>query len=60
LDINDLTYKINGAVFKVSRVLGAGFLEKVKDSSINDLKRGGVSSAIVGSGNISVFICVFL
>ena len=29
IDINKLTYEINGAVFEVNRVLGAGFLEKV-------------------------------
>jgi hypothetical protein len=29
MDINELTYTINGAVFEVNRVLGAGFLEKV-------------------------------
>ena len=29
MDINDVTYAINGAVFEVNQVLGAGFLEKV-------------------------------
>ena len=29
MDLNEITYKINGAVFEVMRVLGAGFLEKV-------------------------------
>jgi hypothetical protein len=29
MDINDITYAINGAVFEVNRVLGSGFLEKV-------------------------------
>jgi hypothetical protein len=29
LNINEITYKINGAVYEVFRVLGAGFLEKV-------------------------------
>ncbi len=29
MDINDLTYEINGAVFEVNKVLGPGFLEKV-------------------------------
>ena len=29
MDINDLRYKINGAVFEVNRLLGPGFLEKV-------------------------------
>ena len=29
MDINELTYLINGAIFEVNRELGAGFLEKV-------------------------------
>jgi GxxExxY protein len=29
MDINELTYEINGAIFEVNRVLGPGFLEKV-------------------------------
>jgi hypothetical protein len=29
VDINELTYAINGAIFEVNRVLGPGFLEKV-------------------------------
>jgi hypothetical protein len=28
MDINEITYAINGAVFEVNRVLGPGFLEK--------------------------------
>ena len=31
---DDLTYKINGAVFEVSRVLGPGFLEKVYENAL--------------------------
>jgi|GEM_PF-3217045 len=27
-ELNDVTYVINGAVFEVNRVLGAGFLDK--------------------------------
>ncbi|CAD7848660.1 MAG: hypothetical protein [Olavius algarvensis Delta 4 endosymbiont] len=34
MDLNDLTYKINGAVFEVNRVLGAGFLEKVYENAL--------------------------
>ena len=30
MDINDITYAINGAVFEVNRVPGAGFFEKVR------------------------------
>ena len=29
LDTNELTYQINGAIFEVNKVLGAGFLEKI-------------------------------
>ena len=33
-DVNDVTYKINGAVFEVNRVLGGGFLEKVYENAL--------------------------
>ena len=34
MDINQLTYAINGAVFEVNRVLGPGFLEKVYENAL--------------------------
>ena len=34
MELNDLTYKINGAVFEVNRVLGSGFLEKVYEKAL--------------------------
>ena len=34
MDINELTYKINGAVFEVNRILGPGFLEKVYENAL--------------------------
>jgi len=34
MDLNEITYKINGAVFEVNRVLGAGFLEKVYENAL--------------------------
>jgi len=34
MDINDLTYKINGAIYEVNRVLGPGFLEKVYENAL--------------------------
>jgi len=34
MDINELTYKINGAIFEVNRELGAGFLEKVYENAL--------------------------
>ncbi len=34
MNINDLTYQVNGAVFEVSRTLGAGFLERVYENAL--------------------------
>ncbi|MBI9084190.1 MAG: GxxExxY protein [Desulfobacterales bacterium] len=34
MEINDITYAINGAVFEVNRVLGPGFLEKVYENAL--------------------------
>ena len=34
MDINELTYLINGAIFEVNRILGAGFLEKVYENAL--------------------------
>jgi GxxExxY protein len=34
IELNNFTYKINGAVFEVSRILGAGFLEKVYEKAL--------------------------
>jgi len=34
VNINDLTYQINGAIFEVSRTLGAGFFEKVYENAL--------------------------
>lgn len=34
MDINQLTYKINGAVYEVNRILGPGFLEKVYEKAL--------------------------
>lgn len=34
MDINDLTYQINGAIFEVNRELGGGFLEKVYENAL--------------------------
>ena len=34
ININDLTYQINGAIFEVSRTLGGGFLEKVYENAL--------------------------
>ena len=43
MDINDITYRINGAVFEVNRVLGPGFLEKVYENAlVIELQRRGL------------------
>ena len=34
MDINQLTYKINGAIYEVHRTLGSGFLEKVYENAL--------------------------
>jgi len=34
MDINELTYKINGAIFEVNKILGAGFMEKVYENAL--------------------------
>ena len=34
MDLNEITYKINGAVFEVNRSLGAGFLERVYENAL--------------------------
>ena len=45
MDINDITYAINGAVFEVNQVLGAGFLEKVYEKALLiELQRRGLKA----------------
>ncbi len=34
MTINDITYKINGAIFEVNKILGPGFLEKVYENAL--------------------------
>ena len=34
MNLRDLTYKINGAIFEVHRTLGEGFLEKVYENAL--------------------------
>jgi GxxExxY protein len=44
-DLDELTYKINGAIFEVNRVLGAGFLEKVYENAlVLELKNQGLKA----------------
>ena len=45
MDINALTYEINGAVFEVNRILGAGFLEKVYQRALLiELRKRGLKA----------------
>jgi len=45
VDTNELTYKINGAIFEVNRILGSGFLEKVYENALMvELKQIGLSA----------------
>ncbi|MBW2608270.1 MAG: GxxExxY protein [Deltaproteobacteria bacterium] len=45
MNIDDITYKINGAIFEVNRELGAGFLEKIYENSlIIELKKIGLKA----------------
>ena len=45
MDINDITYAINGAVFEVNRILGSGFLEKVYENALLiELKKRGLKA----------------
>ena len=34
MNLNDITYAINGAVFEVNNILGPGFLEKVYENAL--------------------------
>jgi GxxExxY protein len=34
MDINEITYAINGAVFEVNKILGEGYLEKVYENAL--------------------------
>jgi GxxExxY protein len=34
MDLKEITYKINGAIFEVNRTLGAGFLESVYEKAL--------------------------
>ena len=46
VDINELTYQINGAIFEVNKVLGAGFLEKIYENALMvELQDRGLKAA---------------
>lgn len=45
MNVNDITFAVNGAVYEVNRVLGAGFLEKVYENALlMELNRRGVKA----------------
>jgi GxxExxY protein len=45
MDLNELTYAINGAIFEVNKILGPGFLEKVYENALlNELKSRGIKA----------------
>lgn len=45
MELNDITYIINGAIFEVNKVLGPGFLEKVYENALlYELKNRGLKS----------------
>ena len=46
MDLNDITYKINGAIFEVNRILGAGFMESVYEKALMiELQSAGLKAA---------------
>ena len=45
MDLNELTYLINGAIFEVNRILGPGFLEKVYENALlMELRARGIKA----------------
>jgi len=53
MEINDITYAINGAIFEVNKVLGPGFLEKVYENALlYELKNRGLKA--IGQAPINV------
>jgi GxxExxY protein len=45
MELNEITYRINGAVYEVNKVLGAGFLEKVYENALLiELRQRGLNA----------------
>lgn len=43
MNVNDVTYEVNDAIFEVNRVLGPGFLEKVYENAlVSELEERGL------------------
>ena len=53
MELNDITYAINGAIFEVNKILGLGFLEKVYENALlYELKSRGLKA--IGQAPINV------
>jgi GxxExxY protein len=60
VDINDLTYQVNAAIFEVNRELGPGFLEKVYENALLlELRKMSTlfSSAMSAEEKVCVCLC---
>ena len=45
MEYEELTYRINGAIYEVNRVLGSGFLEKVYENALlSELEQRGIQA----------------
>ena len=45
MNLDELTYAINGAIFEVNRILGPGFLEKVYENALTlELRKRGIKA----------------
>ena len=45
MTVNDITYKINGAIFEVNKILGPGFMEKVYERALLiELRKRGLTA----------------
>ena len=60
MNIDDITYQINGAVFEVNKILGPGFLEKVYENALfHELQARGLKAErqvpikVIYKGNIA-------
>ncbi len=59
MGLNEITYKINGAIFEVNRVLGPGFLEKVYENALlKELKSRGLLLNYLKATGIQVGLLV--
>ena len=46
IQLEELTYKINGSIYEVNKILGSGFLEKVYENALFvELNKRGINAA---------------